>query len=146
MKIIDDSKLYGYFALVMVVLALLLTFTGLYSRCYVESRVKTYLADETDVQRSFTAAYLMLRNPQVFAGYEHFDGEGISVRNTLSYFDSKMSKGEQFAPDDGVYLRLLLDRREKGSRLTLGTAVFCYLLSILAFGLYYQEKREISRI
>lgn len=146
MRKIDDSKLYGYFGLVMIVIALLLTFTGMYSRFYVERRVKTWLADESDIQRSFTAAYLALRNPQVFAGYEHFDGEGISVRNTLSYFDSKMSKGEQFAPDDGVYLRLLLDRREKGSRLTFGSAVFCYLLSILAFGLYYQEKKEISRI
>ena len=145
MKKIDDSRLYAYFSLVMIVVAFILALTGLYSRIYVEKNVSTLLADEINIQSSYPAAYLILRNPQVFAGYEHFDADGISVRNTLAYFDAKLSRKEPFRSEEGAYLRLLLDRRQKGSSLTLGTSVFCLIVSFLALLFYFHEKKAVSR-
>ena len=141
MKKINDTRIYGYFFVTMLVIALLLTGTGLYSRLGIEKKAQTLLAAEGDVNVPFRDAYLLLRSPQVFAGYEHFDADGISVRNTLVYFDAKITRGEPFIAEEGAYIRLLLERRQKGSHLTLASAVFCYIISALGAAFFLHEKR-----
>jgi len=142
MKNINDTPIYTYFSIVMLIVAVLLTGTGLYSRLYVEKKAQTLLSVEGEVDTPFRDAYLLLRSPQVFAGYEHFDADGISVRNTLVYFDAKMTRGEPFVPEEGAYIRLLLDRRQKGSRLTLSSAIFCYIVSLLGAVFFFHEKKK----
>lgn len=142
MKKIDDSRIYFYSALVTIVLAAVLVLVFAVSRYGVEAEVKELLSVEDNVDRNYREAYILLRKPHVFAGYENFDAGGITVKNTLLYFDKKVYNSLPFSPEEKRYLEMLLDRRHKGSILSLKTAVYFFLLSLVLWSVFIYERKK----
>ncbi len=142
MKKINDSKIYLTLALVTLVVGIVLGAVSFYSILVVEPKVERLLADRSAIDANHKQAYLLLRDPQVFAGYGYFDAEGISVRNSLAFFDKRIYSGEEIDATRTAYLDLLLDRRKKGSVLGRNTMVFFLLLSLVFLALAYQERRS----
>jgi len=174
MKKIDDSKLYLYFGIVTLVLGMLLGINSLYSILSVEEKVKQHLSAKDDVSLNYKKAYLILRDPQLFARYEYFDTEqdlqlaysstlklglekkenlekiiestypGKTVRDALRYFDNKIYYGKDLMPDEKRYLEVLLDRRKKGSVLGRNTMIFMLALSLISLVLFFVERKETA--
>ncbi len=142
MKKINDSKIYLTLALVTLAVGIVLGGVSFYSILVVEPNVERLLADRSAIDANHKQAYLLLRDPQVFAGYGYFDAEGISIRNSLAFFDKRIYSGEEIDATRTAYLDLLLDRRKKGSVLGRNTMVFFLLLSLVFFALAYQERRS----
>ncbi len=145
MKKIDDSRLYLWFAAITLGIALVCGGIAGYSMFYVEPEIGALLAAEDDVATAYRQAYLMLRDPQIFARYENFDVAAQPVKFILRDFDRRVSGGEALAKDDGLYLGILLERRQLGSALTRNTAVFFALLSALGLGLFLYERRSLQK-
>ncbi|HSV95736.1 MAG TPA: hypothetical protein VLM75_02250 [Spirochaetota bacterium] len=145
MKKIDDSGLYLWFALITLGIALVCGGIAGYSMLRVEPKISALLAAENDVAAAYKEAYLMLRDPQIFARYENFDVAAQPVKFILRDFDRRVSGGEELAKDDGLYLGILLERRQLGSALTRNTAVFFALLSALGLGLFLYERRSLKK-
>lgn len=143
MKKIDDSKIYGIFALVTLSLAIVVGAISAYSLVAVEPEVKALLAAEEPVSESYKKAYLILRDPQVFGLYEHFDSEGRTIKNSLRYFDGKVDRNEEFKAEEKKYLELLLNRRHGGARLGINSMVFLLILTLIGGGMYLVEKRQL---
>ena len=143
MKKIIDSKLYLWFAIVCLAISAILACVSLYSILFVEKEVKQLLAAEAD-QVNYGKAYLKLRNPQIFAGYEFFDIEDSVIKKILSYFDSKIASNEAIDEQDAEYLFVLLDRRVLGSSLGIKTSIFVLILSILSFLAFLYEKKRFG--
>jgi hypothetical protein len=141
MKKIDDSRIYLILAAVTLTVALVLALVSFYSILIVEPKVERLLAERQDVNMNHKRAYLMLRDPQIFGGYGYFDAEGISIRNSLAFFDKRIYSGEEIDSTRTAYLQLLLDRRKKGSVLGRNTMAFFLVLSMVFLTLFIQEKR-----
>jgi len=146
MKKINDTRLYFYFSIITLAVALILGLVAGYSMFRVEPKVSAYLAAEEGVADTYANAYRMLRNPQVFARYENFDAMAMPVKSILRDYDKKMYAGEPFTRDDKIYLEILLERRMSGSGLTRNTAVFFALLSLLGWGFYFFERRSVKNM
>jgi len=73
MKKIDDSRLYLWFTAVTLGIALVCGALAVYSMVRVEPKIEALLAAEDDAASAYREAYLMLRDPQIFARYENFD-------------------------------------------------------------------------
>ncbi len=144
MKRINDSKLYFYFAIIAIVLALITGGISGYSRFFVEKNVTALLSDEKNFEKNFKEAYIVLRNPQLFALYEHFDAQGEIIKRTLSYFDNKVYRKEAMKAEDRKYLDLLLDRRMRGSKLGFNSMFFLLILSSIAWIMYFVEVRQAN--
>lgn len=145
MKKFNDSKLYFYFSIITVFLAIITGGISGYSRFFVEKKVAVLLNDEKNFEKSYREAYLVLRNPQLFALYENFDSQGEIVKRTLSYFDNKVYRKEAMKKEDRKYLELLFDRRQRGSRLGFNSAVFLVVISFVGFIMFIVEKRQARR-
>ncbi len=145
MKKIDDSRLYLWFAAITLGIALACGGIAGYSMLHVEPEIGALLAAEDDVAAAYREAYLMLRDPQIFARYENFDVAAQPVKFILRDYDRRVSAGEELAKDDGLYLGILLERRQLGSALTRNTAVFFALLSAFGFGLFFYERRSLKK-
>lgn len=171
MKKIDDSKLYFYFALVTLVISIALGVVSFYSILLVENKIENLLSVKENSDESFKKAYLLLRKPQIFARYQHFDSEqdlqvsftharrfdleskesltkllgntypGTTVVKALRYFDKKVYFGKSIEPDEKKYLEVLLDRRKKGSRLGRNTMIFTFALSLFSLLFYFYERK-----
>ena len=146
MKKIIDSKLYLGFAIVCLAISAILACVSLYSILFVEKEVKQLLTIEPykDKSGDYGKAYLKLRNPQIFAGYEFFDVEDSVIKKILSYFDSKIASNEAIDEQDSEYLFVLLDRRVLGSSLGIKTSIFVLILSILSFLAFLYEKKRFG--
>jgi hypothetical protein len=139
MRKIDDSKLYLYAAIVALVVGIVLGAISYYSILVVEPKVERLLSAKEDVDKNFREAYLILRDPQIFAGYENFDSD--RVKNSLTFFDNKIYSGEKIDADRKMYLDILLDRRKDGSTLGRNTMVFFIILSLAAWALFIRERK-----
>jgi hypothetical protein len=174
MKKIDDSKLYFYFALVTLVISIVLGIISFYSILIVEKNIVKLLSVEEKSDKSFKEAYLLLRNPQIFARYQHFDTEqdlqlsistarrydletkesltellgntypGTTVKKAIRYFDRKIYFGKTIEPEEKKYLEVLLDRRKKGSRLGRNTMIFTLALSLFSLLFFFNERRTVK--
>jgi hypothetical protein len=145
MKKINDSKIYLACAISALVVSLVLGAVSFYSILFVEPEVDRLLRATTSVDASYKQAYLILREPQVFGGYSNFDAEGISIRNSLAFFDKKIYSGEELDESRAAYLNLLLDRRKKGSGLGRNTMAFFMILSLVFWGFFAQERMAAKR-
>lgn len=145
MKKIDDSRIYLIAAVTTLVVAIVLGAVAFYSILSVEPRIETLLNARDNISASYKKAYLMLRDPQVFAGYGYFDAEGVSVKNSLAFFDKRVYNGEEIDATRKAYLELLLDRRKKGSILTRNTMAFCLILSLVFWAIFIQERRSSGK-
>ena len=142
MKKINDSRIYFYSAIVTLFLAVVLAVVGAVSRYGVEEQVQSLLSAEENIDKNFRKAYILLRDPHVFAGYENYDSDGLTVKNTLLYFDKKVYNSLPFSLEEKRYLDLLLERRQKGSTLSLKTAVYFIMLSIVLWAVFLYERRK----
>ncbi|TAL34434.1 MAG: hypothetical protein EPN93_11975 [Spirochaetes bacterium] len=142
MRKINDTKLYFYFSIISAGLALVLGLVAAYSLVLVEPRIQERLGAANDIARNYKEAYVMLRDPQIFARYENFDGMSLGIKGVLKEFDDRMVKDGEFGIRDALYLEILLERRELGSRLTRNTAIFFGLLSLLGWGFFFYERRK----
>jgi hypothetical protein len=111
-----------------------------YSILFVEPKVERLIKSTESIDANYKQAYIMLRDPQIFGGYSNFDAEGISIKNSLAFFDKRIYAGEEIDESRVAYLDLLLDRRMKGSTLGRNTMVFFLLLSLMFWGLFIQER------
>ncbi len=140
MKRINDSRLYFWFASSALALGLITGAISSYSYFFVEPEVRELLNKDRDYHKNYSAAYVILRDPQIFALYEHFDAEGAAVKNSLRYFDSRISSGAEFDRQDKKYLEVLMDRREKGSLLGMKSMFFLFIISLLGWAAFAFEK------
>jgi hypothetical protein len=145
MRKIDDSRIYLITAITALAVGLILAAVSFYSILIVEPKVELLLSSTDNVDRNYKQAYLILRDPQVFAGYSYFDAEGISVKNSLAFFDKRIYFGEEIDSSRKAYLELLLDRRKKGSVLGRNTMAFFLLLSVVFWALFIQERKAAKQ-
>ncbi len=138
---INDSKIFLGAAITFLALSLFFATPAIYSKIGVESQARNLLQKYPNNMEKMKEAYLLLRQPQLFAGYENFDSRGIAVKNTLQYMDSKLFTDMEIKTNDSRYIGLLLERRAKGSNLGAKTAVFFLLMGILSFFALLREKR-----
>lgn len=140
MKRPDDKIIYISFIAATLTAALFFASVSLYSRIHVEPAVSALL-DKGESPADLHRAYIYLRDPQIFAGYKYWDSEGIPVRNTLRYFDSKIFNDREIVPSEKPYLELLLSRRKAGSTLGLKTAAFFFLFSLVGSAAFFIYRR-----
>lgn len=124
MKKPDDKIIYIAFIAATLAVSLITGGISLYSKVFVEPRAAALLYDDSSDPDKLRKAYIILRDPQIFAGYKYWDSEGISARNTLRYFDHKLFNGKEIAQTEKPYLELLRSRRAAGSTLGIKTAFF----------------------
>ena len=142
MKKIDDSRLYLYSAAVTLIVGLIIGAVSYYSILFVEPEVERLLSSKVDIDKHYREAYIILRDPQIFAGYSNFDTD--RVKNSLTFFDSKIISGEKIDPDRKIYLEVLLDRRKEGSTLGRHTMFFFMFLSLVAWILFITERKAAA--
>jgi len=138
MKNINDTKIYIAMIIVPLFLAVILGGISSYSRYVIEPEVKKLISSETTMKEG----YLLLREPQIFGGYKYWDSDGMSVKNSIRYFDNKLFNGGEIKSDEKIYLELILKRRVSGSELGIKTAFFLLIVSLTAFAAYILEKRK----
>ncbi|MCP4135365.1 MAG: hypothetical protein GY754_30630 [bacterium] len=141
-KKIDDSKLYFYFGIVTLVLAIIVGSASFYSILMVEPEVDALLKANENTGANVKKAYLILRNPQVFAKYEKFDSKEKVVHATLKDFDKMIYNGDTIPADNHLYMYSLLKRRQSGSRLGRNTMSFLLLLSVISWLFFIYEKKQ----
>jgi hypothetical protein len=144
MKKFDDRKLYFYFALITLIIAIILALISYYSILFVEPEIEGLLSARENVSESYREAYAKLRDPQIFARYEHFDRAAFPIKNIMDDFNRRIEGGEAFTPDDKIYLEVLLERRIRGSELGRNTTVFLLLLSLLGWIFYLYEVKKVK--
>jgi len=141
MEKINDSNLYKIFIIVPLVIALFTGGVSLYSKISVEPAAARLISSADSMKQG----YILLREPQLFAGYRYWDSDGTAVKNTIRYFDFMIYSGGEIKPEEKVYLELLLDRRKAGSMLGLKTAMFMLFISALGgIALYLENRKNIS--
>ncbi|HOD14125.1 MAG TPA: hypothetical protein PK307_02650 [Spirochaetota bacterium] len=145
MKKINDSRIYLAGAITTLVVSLVFGAVSFYSILFVEPKVERLLRPAESAGAHYKQAYIILREPQLFAGYSNFDAEGMSVKNSLAFFDKQIYSGEEIDDSRVAYLDLLLDRRKKGSGLGRNTMVFFMMLSLLFWGLFIQERMSAAK-
>lgn len=144
MKSYDDSKIYFIFAVTTLVLAIILGSIASYSIFVIEPEAEGLLAAREDISENYKKAYLILRDPQIFARYENFDGMARAIKDIIATFDKKVYEGNFFIEDEKRYLDKLMERRMLGSRLTRNTMVFFLILSIMGWLMLLSEKRQVA--
>jgi hypothetical protein len=144
MKKFDDRKLYFYFSIITLVIGIILGLIAFYSILIIEPEIQALLSAEENIPQNYEKAYSMLRDPQIFARYEHFDRVAYPIKNILRDFDNRINEGEAFTADDQLYLEILLERRILGSRLTRNTMIFLFLLSLLGWIFFFYERRKVK--
>ncbi len=138
MKKINDTKIYLSIIIAPLIIAMLLGSISLYSKLIVEKKAKSLIASESTMKEG----YLLLREPQLFGGYKYWDSDGMAVKNSLRYFDSRIFNGGDIKPDEKIYLQLILNRRSSGSELGIKTAVFLLIVSFTGFIAYMIERKK----
>ncbi len=144
MKKFNDRKLYFYFSLITLIIAIILALISYYSILLVEPEIEVLLSARENVGESYREAYAQLRDPQIFARYEHFDRAAFPIKNILEDFNRRIKSGEAFTPDDKIYLEVLLERRMRGSELGRNTTVFFLLLSLLGWIFFLYEMKKVK--
>jgi len=142
---IYDGNLYFFFGIASLTIAVILGGISSYSRFVVESKIRGYLEAPYETDENYKKAYILLRDPQLFAGYEHFDAHSIAINKILETFD-QMVYAELIIPQDyNQYLEVLLKRREDGAMLGFKTALFVFIVSILSWTMFLLEKNDLKK-
>lgn len=140
MKKVNDSLLYLSAGIATAVIALIVLSVSLYSRLVVEKEIAVLLSAKENIAQNYTQAYIKLRDPNIFAKYEHFDRESAGVKRVIEYFDKKIISGDEITPFDARYMLVLFDRRARGSDLGIKTSVFVFILSIMSWSAFFVER------
>jgi hypothetical protein len=140
MKKVNDSVLYISAGIVTAVIAVIFLSVSLYSRLVVEKDIISLLSAKENTASNYAQAYIKLRDPNVFAKYEHFDREAASVKRVIEYFDKKILSGEEVTPPEARYMLVLFDRRARGSDLGIKTSIFVFILSLMSWSAFAVER------
>ncbi|OHD68394.1 MAG: hypothetical protein A2W19_14345 [Spirochaetes bacterium RBG_16_49_21] len=143
MKKINDSRIYRYSAIITLIIGITLGAVSFYSILVVEPAVEQLLSARENIDANYKKAYIILRDPQIFAGYDNFDSD--RVRNSLTFFDGKIYADEKIDQERKIYLEVLLERRKEGSLLGRNTMVYFFLLSMAAWILFFNERSTAVR-
>ncbi len=135
----DDSKIYFYFSIAVLIAGIIFGLPGIYSKAVTEPAIEKLLTQDADSGK-LKQAYIMLRNPHIFAGYDRFDEAGAGIEYILKEFDNRVAQQKEFTSNDGMYLELLLLRRKQGSDLSIKTMIYFILLSLLGVTALAIEK------
>jgi len=136
----DDRKIYVYFSIAVLVAGILFGLPGIYSKMVTEPAIEKLLTQDADSQK-LKQAYIILRNPHIFAGYDRFDEAGAGIEYILKEFDNRVAEQKEFTSNDILYLELLLQRRQQGSDLSIKTMIYFLLISVLGLiGLFIEKK------
>lgn len=141
MKKTNDIKIYLSLMLIPLFIAIIVGGVSLYSRLIIEPKAKNLLSSESTMKEG----YILLREPQIFAGYKYWDSDGMAVKNTLRYFDNKLYNGGVIKPEERIYLELILKRRISGSDLGIKTSLFFLMLSLMGTVAYVIERRTLLK-
>ena len=171
MKKINDSKLYLIFSTVTLVLGILLGISAFYSIYSIKPEVVKFLSVNDNISQNYKKAYVILRSPHLFAGYENLDSEqdlqvslsrslkmkidtnedlekmfsntfsGRTAVQAIKYFDKKITSGEEIVKDEKKYIEVLLHRRIQGANLARNSMIFVLSLSFIGWLLFFYEKR-----
>jgi hypothetical protein len=142
MKKINDTKIYLSIIIAPLIIAVLIGSISLYSKLVVEKKAASLIASEATMKEG----YLLLREPQLFGGYKYWDSDGMAVKNSLRYFDSRIFNGGEIKPDEKIYLQLILNRRASGSELGIKSAVFLLIISFTGFIALLVERKSNKNI
>ena len=142
MKKINDIKIYLALIVTPLAIAALLGGVSLYSKLIVIPKAKAMIANESTMKNG----YLLLREPQIFGGYKYWDSDGMAVKNSLRYFDSRIISGGDIKADERIYLELILKRRESGTELGIKTAFFLIIISFTGLAAFFIERKKNSNI
>ncbi|MDY6933838.1 MAG: hypothetical protein SVZ03_06400 [Spirochaetota bacterium] len=146
MKKTDDTKLYRYFSIITLIIAIILALISYYSILIVEPKVKELLSMSDNINDNYKEAYIELKNPQLFAGYNNYDAIARPIESIKKNFNNKIDNNEEFEINDKIYLSILLERRMLGSRLGRNTMIFFLMLSALGFVFcLYEIKQKKTR-
>lgn len=163
MKKINDTLVYRNTSIVMFVVALIFGIISYYSIWFVEPKIKKSMesaskvvvldndSKETkenklkEIDSHYKEAYVLLRDPQIFARYENFDGKAAVIKAIIKQMDSKISNKKAFNKESVVYLNRLFERRMLGSMLGVKTMIFFLLLSLVALVFYLNERFEFVK-
>ena len=137
-----DGKLYLVFGIVTLALVFIISAISSYSHFVVEPEVRTLLDAGENIDENFRKAYIILREPQLFAGYEQFDGDSRRIEKFIESFDKLVYSGLGIMPDHKAHLEILLERRVSGTVLGYKTAVFVLIISLMSWLMYFLEKRQ----
>ena len=135
----DDSKIYFYFSIAVLVAGILFGLPGIYSKMVTEPAIENLLVQNAN-SNTLKQAYIMLRNPHIFAGYDRYDEAGAGIEYILKEFDNRVAQQKEFTSNDAMYLELLLLRRQQGSDLSIKTMIYFILLSLLGVTALAIEK------
>lgn len=139
---INDKRLYFWFALVMILVSAVFAAVACYSYCVVNPVIKNHLQAESDIPQHYREAYILLRSPHIFAGYDRFDGRSMGTRAILREFDRRVAEKEPFSEEHAIYLKMLFERRQQGTVLARNTAVYLLLVSLMGWGFYFHERKK----
>ncbi len=140
MEKINDRKIYISIAITTLVLGIFCISISLYSRLVVEPKAEKLIS----LPETMKQGYILLREPQLFAGYKYWDSEGLAVKNSLRYFDFVIANDGEIKAEERPYLELILNRRRYGSTLGIKTAIFLFIVSSIAFTAFMLEQPKKS--
>ena len=140
-----DGRLYFFFGIISLSIVIILGAISSYSKFVVELDIHDYLEAPYGTGDNYKNAYILLRDPQLFAGYEHFDARSIAINKILEIFD-QMIYAELVIPEDHKqYLEVLLKRREDGAMLGFKTALFVFIISMLSWVMFFIERNDLKK-
>ncbi len=141
----NNSKLYLGTALVFLLVSILLAVLVAFNRFVEEPAIASALEKGKEDPSFCAEAYLTLRDPHVFAGYDRFDSKGRAVVTILRYFDRLLY--EKKSPDEGCdrYLVFLFDRWKAGVHLAAVSLAYTGPVSLIALLLFLFEWRRGER-
>nr|MBP8178274.1 hypothetical protein [Spirochaetota bacterium] len=96
----NDTKMYTYFAIAMFIVALLFGLPGLYSTFITEPAIESLIYHDNPSSQQLKQAYIMLRKPHIFAGYNRYDEVGAGIEYILKDFDLRVAEKKDFDAQD----------------------------------------------
>jgi hypothetical protein len=138
----NNSKLYLGTALVFLFATLLLAALLSFNRFVEQPAIASSLEKGKDNPSVCVEAYLKLRNPHIFAGYDRFDSKGRAVVTIIRYFDRLLYEGK--TPEKGCdrYLEFLFNRWKAGVHLTAVTLTYTGSIALIALLLFFIELKR----
>lgn len=144
---INDSRYYLYASGITFIISVILALIFSYSAFIIEPRIEELLTvkEGVNINENLKNAFLILKDPQIFARYEHYDRLARPIESIIKVYDKKLNNNEAFVEEDIIYLNILLDRRIRGSELTRDTMIFFLLIAVLGMIFYIYEKIQMKR-
>ena len=153
MKKFNDKFLWLSIVIATASIGIFLSLVSFHSIVFVEPEMHTLIQHanlNTDVSSAdnkiiFEELYNLVENPQLFARYENYDrGIGRKTKTALLKLKKIKSDGDEFTSSNIEDFTLLLERRERGSKLGRNTMIFFFLVSLVSGAFYLYERKQVE--